>query len=141
MLDHILNFYTLLPINSVLLLPTTVSNIGTHTIYGEKYLKLHTSEQKIAHNDEKTSTDGYKNCEHLSTDAHHPVLIIHLKVRIKVWWRYWQGEQQIVPLRKPLYISTYGYFEKKYKTVRRILNKISSKKKYKVFSSSFSIYF
>ena len=31
---------------------------------------MHTAEQKIAHNNEKNSTDGYKNCEHLSTNAH-----------------------------------------------------------------------
>ena len=42
-----------------------------------------------------------------------------------VRWRYRPGEQQIVPLRKPQYISTYGYFEKNFKTVRRIQNKIS----------------
>ena len=39
-------------------------------------------------------------------------------------WRYRPGEQQIVPLRNPQYISTYGYFEIKYKTVRRIQNQL-----------------
>ena len=84
MLDRTLNFSTLLPINGVLLLPATVSNIGTHTINFAQYWKMHTAEQKIAHNNEKNSTDGYKNCEHLSTNAHPPVFTIYFFER-KFW--------------------------------------------------------
>ena len=68
------DFNTLIPITGVLLLPATVSNDGTLTINCTQYLKMHTVEQKIARNNEKISTNGYKNCEHLSTNAHPPVL-------------------------------------------------------------------
>ena len=82
MLDRTWNFSTLLPINGVLLLPATVSNIGTHTINCTQYLKMHTAEQKIARNNEKNSTNGYKNCEHLSTNAHPPTYTYSMSVVI-----------------------------------------------------------
>ena len=62
-----------------------------------------------------------RSYDHLYHESHR----YHIGGISTTRWRYRPGEQQIVPLRNTQYISTYGYFEIKYKTVRRIQNKIS----------------
>ena len=66
-------FGRFLPIIGGRLLPATRRKDVPPTVYCAQQTKKCLTEQKIARNEENNINDVYKNCAHLSTNAHPPV--------------------------------------------------------------------
>ena len=69
---------------------------------------MHTAEQKIARNNEKNSTDGYKNCVHLSTNAHPPLTILVIAQFLKniPYYEVFMNQSGLLSGRGPKFYGT-----------------------------------